>query len=577
MQKVLFYLFFLLFLLPASTLKAQSILSSKDGHKAMLTVVTYKEDGSLLGSGYGFFTTDEGEGVASYQLFKGASRAEVIDWKGNRLQVHRILGAAESCDLVRFSTVGGKKITAFTLGGAETLSPSAPLTLIRYSTEKKGAALETQVTSIEEFEPYKYLQITVPNEKANLTCPLLDTEGVVVAISQRNVTTDAQTACAIDARFVNTLTTNSTSALNSDLQSIRIPKALPANESDAMTYIYMMGFRDSLQSLTAYGDFIKAYPDNVEGYTGRAALRARLHLYAAAETDYETAFAKAALPNAGLRTDEVHLSWSKLIYQQCSAQAPGLPENWTYQRAYDEATLAQSEHPSPYARLQQAHCLFAMKEYARAYEDYLAVCNDSIKRNDEWTARTRTELWYSAARSLELSGGDSLQVIALMDSVVAQMERPYQVADARYLLERAGRLQRAGLNRRAISDYNDYEQTVGARNLNDRFYYIREQLELECKMYQQALDDIHTAMAINPQNPIYPVEQAYILLRAGLYKETIQACDDMIRMVKDNPDYYKFRGIAYGEMGKKREARESLLKAQELGDPTVEPLLERYK
>ena len=118
---------------------------------------------------------------------------------------------------------------------------------------------------------------------------------------------------------------------------------------------------------------------------------------------------------------------------------------------------------------------------------------------------------------------------------------------------------------------------MGPRNMTDRFYYNREQLELECKMYQQALDDIQSAMAINSSDPTYPVEQAYILLRAGLFKETVQACDDMIRVVKDNPDYYKFRGIALGELGKKREARESLLKAQSLGDPNIEPLLERYK
>ena len=51
----------------------------------------------------------------------------------------------------------------------------------------------------------------------------------------------------------------------------------------------------------------------------------------------------------------------------------------------------------------------------------------------------------------------------------------------------------------------------------------------------------------------------------------------MILVVEVNPDYYKFRGIALGELGKKREARESLLKAQSLGDPNIEPLLERYK
>ena len=338
-----------------------------------------------------------------------------------------------------------------------------------------------------------------------------------------------------------------------------------------------MGYKDSLQAHTAFNDFVTAYPENVEGYVSRAAFLARQRQYEAADADYAQALAKAEKENANLRPDEVHVSLSRLIYQQWVSGVQNLPEAWSMQRAYDEATLAQAAHPSADYRMQQANCLFAMKKYQEAYDNFMAVCHDPAIQGGDWTARGRSELWYSAARSLELAGGDSLKVIALMDSVVAQLARPYDETGARFLLERAYRLQSAGEYRRAISDYREYESTMGPRNMTDRFYYNREQLELECKMYQQALDDIHSAMAINPSDPTYPVEQAYILLRAGLFEETVKACDDMIRVVKDNPDYYKFRGIALGELGKKREARESLLKAQSLGDPNIDALLERYK
>ena len=551
-------------------------LSPKDAHKAMFNVFTFDKQGSLLGSGYGFFTSESGEAVASFQLFRGASRAEVVDWKGNRLPVHRILGASENYDMVRFN-VSGKKISALALGGAQDLTAGNELTLVRYSTEKKGAPQATQVLTVDNFDAYKYLSISATNEAANLTCPLLDAAGNVVAISQRNVGKDAETACAIDARCIEALTTNMTSFMNSDLQSILISKALPATEQEAMTYIYMMGYKDSLQAHTAFNDFITAYPENVEGYVSRAAFLARQRQYEAADADYAQALAKAEKENANLRPDEVHVSLSRLIYQQWVSGVQNLPEAWSMQRAYDEATLAQAAHPSADYRMQQANCLFAMKKYQEAYDNFMAVCHDPAIQGGDWTARGRSELWYSAARSLELAGGDSLKVIALMDSVVAQLPRPYDETGARFLLERAYRLQSAGEYRRSISDYREYESTMGPRNMTDRFYYNREQLELECKMYQQALDDIHSAMAINPSDPTYPVEQAYILLRAGLYKETVQACDDMIRVVKDNPDYYKFRGIALGELGKKREARESLLKAQSLGDPNIDALLERYK
>ena len=556
-------------------------LSPKDAHKAMFNVFTFDQNGALLGSGYGFFTAESGEAVASFQLFRGASRAEIVDWKGNRLPVQRILGASENYDLVRF-TVEGKKISALAIGGAQDLTAGNELTLVRYTTEKKGAPQATQVLQVDNYDAYKYLSISATNENANLTCPLLDASGNVVAISQRNVGKDAETACAIDARCIETLTTNMTSFMNRDLQSIMIPKALPSTEQEAMTYIYMMGYKDSLQAHTAFNDFVETYPENVEGYVSRAAFLARQRQYDAAEADYAQALAKAEKDKeenerANLRPDQVHFSLSRLIYQQWVSGVQHLPEAWSLQRAYDEATLAQAMSPSPDYQLQQANCLFAMKKYQEAYDNFMVVCHDPAIQGDKWTARARTELWYSAARSLELAGGDSLQVLVLMDSVVAQMDQPYDETEARFLLERAYRLQSAGEYRRAINDYREYESTMGPRNMTDRFYYNREQLELECKMYQQALDDIQSAMAINPTDPTYPVEQAYILLRAGLYKETVQACDEMIQVVKDNPDYYKFRGIALGEMGKKREARESLLKAQSLGDPNIDALLERYK
>ena len=50
-------------------------LSPKDAHKAMFNVFTFDKQGTLLGSGYGFFTSESGEAVASFQLFRGASRA----------------------------------------------------------------------------------------------------------------------------------------------------------------------------------------------------------------------------------------------------------------------------------------------------------------------------------------------------------------------------------------------------------------------------------------------------------------------------------------------------------------------
>lgn len=560
-------------MLQALSLSAGPADPVKSAHKSVFHVFTYDATGRVLGKGTGFFVSEAGEGVAAFHLFRGASRAEVVDYRGNRLQIARIHGAAENYDLVRFSTIGGKKLVSLELGGCGSLQAGEELLLIPYATSKKAESFPVKVQTVDDFEDYKYLGINSPNEEAKLTCPLLDGEGRVVAVTQRNVTAGAETACAIDARFIGQMSVTSASALHTDLQSIRIPKSLPPDVEDALTYIYMMGYRDSLQAQVAYDDFVSAWPDHTEGYVGRAAFLARQGQYAAAEKDYQTALQKALLPGSTLRADEVRLSLSKQIRQQVLAQRQGLPEGWTLQRAYEEVWQAWQEHPAPEYLLEQAQCLFAQKEYAKAYEKYLALCQDESAAGETWSPRAKAENWFAAARCLELSGGDSLQVVALMDSAVNRLERPISVEDARYLLERAVRLERIGQYRRAIVDYNAYELAVGVKSLNDRFYYMREQLEMECKMYQQALDDIQCALSLNPHDPTYPVEYAYVLLRAGLNDEVVTVCDDYIQKTPDNPDFHKFRGVALAQLGKFSQARKSLEQAKALGDPTAEQLI----
>ena len=98
---------------------------------------------------------------------------------------------------------------------------------------------------------------------------------------------------------------------------------------------------------------------------------------------------------------------------------------------------------------------------------------------------------------------------------MAHIPQPCPVRDAQYYLERSQRLVRAGRFRDAVADYNVYEQVIEPRNLNDKFYYLREQAELQGRMYQQALDDIRSAISANPAEPYYALEELLILIRSA--------------------------------------------------------------
>ncbi len=564
---------------PETMAYAEIQVSAKDVHKAIFNIISYNESGNIINSGYGVFLSPSGTGIASFSILKGASRADVIDYKGNKYAVHRILGANSTYDLVKFSIEGIKKADCFEIStAAGTIRDGAALNISHYTTDKKAPSKNVTVTRVDDYEGYHYFHISESNTDSNIGCPLFDNEGKLVAFTQKNVEKNAQEVCAIDIRFADKLKINAMATLNADLRATDIPKALPENEKDALTYIYMMKQADSLSTITALNDFIGRFPENAEGYTNRGTFYASKGHYDLCENDYATALQKVSNESSTVKADEVHNELSKLIYQKAVYAPTPAYGNWTLQKALDEAQKAFAVKPAPYYLLQQGRCLFSMKEYMKAYEKFMELNeNGKGQSEEEWSSLAKAEAWFYAARSLEMAGGDSLEVITLLDSTITALPRPYTQATGQYFLERAQRLEKAGNYRNAVADYNEYEKAIGPKNLTAQFYYVRSQAEIKARMFQQGLDDIQSAIALAPLEPVYRLEEALILLRAGMYEESIGACERLLQDVPDVSDCYKIMGIAYGELKQKSKARAALNKAKELGDPSADTFLQKYQ
>lgn len=579
-MKRLFFLISILsctFALSTPTAISGTTLETKDAYKGVVSIITYNADGSIRRSGVGVFIDANGTCATTYSLFEGASSADVVDYKGNKLSAHRILGASANYDLVKFSTTGGKKNEAFSLLETATAPSGASLYLLHANGDKKSLGEEVVVTKSDDYNNYKYFQTTAPNVETNFGCPLIDANGNLIAFVQQNVTSDS-TSCAIDARFLNDINITTASVMSADLRNIFIPKALPANESDALTYIYMIDNNDSLTAITALNDFIAAYPNNAEGYTNRGKFFAEKQSYELCEKDFATALDKASNTESTIKADEVHNEFSKVIFQKAVYKPNPAYGDWTLTRAYQEAEKAYSISPKSFYLLQLGRCLFAEKKYQEAHEKFYQLATQKPQTDDNtWSPLAQAENWFFAARSLELAGGDSLKVLEMMDSTIAKCPKPYGQSSAQYFLERAQRLQRLGMWRLAVMDYNEYEKIIGPNNLNAQFYYIREQVELAGGMFQQALDDIRTAILRMPDDPGLKIEEAVVLLRAGLYEETITSCTALLKDFPESSDCYKLMGIAYGELGQKTEAQAALAKAKELGDTTADSYIETYK
>lgn len=547
-----------------------SKVSSKDAYKAMLNLYAYNADGQLLHTGTAFYIDNNGTVVTSYNTIKKAYRVEVADYKGKRYELHRILGANSTTDLVKFSLKNTHKNDFFNVSSTLT-SQGTPLLIVRYTANKKSTPLETTINSQEPFNNYNYYHISASNDSTNFNCPLIDAEGNVVAIVQQNVEKNANKACAIDARFINDLSISATAAINSDLTSLHLPKALPHDAKDALTYLYIMPTNDSTACVTAYADYISAYPNKPEGYMQRATFYAAKNNLELANTNFSIAIEKSnATDTTSITTDAIHNSISRIIYNKIMEQGKDstLSNGWTLSRAEEEAEKAYAIHPYTLYLVQRGNCQYAQRKYKQAFDSFNKACDDK--------QFVSSETFFSAARSLELCQGDTKEVIALLDSCIAHIPSQNKARYAQFYFERSQRLVKAKEYRKAVTDYNEYEQLVGPRNLSDQFYYMRSRAEEEAHMYQQALDDLHTAIATAQSPILYQIDEAALLLNIGEYQSAITAAQKVLKQLPENPDCYKILGIAHGELKHKTQALQYLRKAEELGDNSVKKLIERY-
>ena len=550
----------LLLLLPASI---ETAAKAKKGTKGIITITTYDKTGKQLHKGYGFFISDKGNAISAYTYFNGAAKAEIVDSRGKKWNVKRIQGASDVYDIVKFST-DCEKSEAMPL--AETPAQKGT-TVTRFMSDGKDGlvTIEAKISDNKAYDNLVYYTLASKSDNQSIGTPVIDASGKVIGIMQKNSEKDLTKCFAADIAVEKLLSTSAISAGLSSLNNIYIPKQLPADTSQAASYLYLLSknMQDTTSYLTALADFKTAFPEQPTAYVEHAAFAAGQKKFAEAEADYNDAF-KTVKNQA-----EVHYNFSKLIYRLNMYKTYQKYNDWDLNKALDEAQQAYSLSPSPVYKLQQGDCLYALKRYQEAFNAYQELNSTSF---------ASAQTLYYAAKSREMWDNDTTTVLALLDSTMARFKEPYQRDAGPFLLQRAQIRSKYGKYREAAIDYDAYEKIFGTKNLNDNFFYMKEQTDLAAGLYPWALNDIEKALAIRPNEYLYVVEKAMLQLRVGNLDEAIFGANQAIKLNAEGADAHKILGIAYGQQkDKKDEALKYLQKAKELGDPQVDEWIEKLK
>lgn len=553
-------------------LSSQCLMAQKDTPKwvnkakqAVFSIVTYDKENKLMNTGNGFFVSEDGVALSDYSLFKGAQRAVIITSEGKQLAVKNIMGANDMYDVVKFRVEIDKKVPGFLMTANTVPAKGENVYLLPYSTKKDRTCT---TGTIKEISPlpggYHYFTLNMPFNEKMISCPVTNAEGEVFAMIQADAANTVNESYAIGTGFAMDLSIDILSNNNAALKNIEIKKALPPTEEQALIHLMMsVSSLNAEDYLNLLNDFIEQYPNSTEGYIRRAT-----HYIYNFKDEQHFAMAEADLNKAlklSDKQDEVLYNKAKLIYANQISESPLKYKDWGYAKALDEAGKALAINQLPLYQQLRGDIYFALQEYPKAYE-----CYEEVNQSKLATPAS----YYSAAKAKELMKADRSEVIALLDSAINRFTKPYPEEAAPYLLERAQNKEQKGLYREAVADYDEYYQTVNG-NVNDIFYYYREQANYKGKSFKRALEDIQKALELKPKDISYLAELGAVYLRIARYEEAIETLQAALAIDPEFAACYRLIGFCQIQLGERDKACENFSKAKELGDEAVESLIDK--
>lgn len=536
--------------------------------KSIVSVLTYDRNRQLLHSGTGVYIDSEGSVVAAYSLFRDAYSAAIVDASGHQHEVTAIAGADSDYGLVRCRTAARKTVALSP--APSTAAPTGTRVVALGFSKAKIEKCPASVVAKKDVVEGKYAYYTLASALADDATGhvLLDTDGQLLGLVLSPVGGKSQ---AIDCALGRDLTIEAIMKKGTQvaLGNIHIRTALPDSKEEALVYLYFQQKTAGDEAYLAMTDeFVHRWPDHAEGYYKRALPLIDAHRFDDAQKDLQT-YLRLAQDKAVANANVAQTIYSKLVYQPEPAYEPWNIDvairyvdaaieavQQKHQAATTDSLRQEAEAGTVEYKLQKAQMLMAKKDNRAAVAIY-----DEVNASPFRSAAT----FYAASIAHEAAGDSLDQQIAMMDSAMTFFYKPLPREAANYIMRRAQLLARAGQNRAAVLAFNDYAGIVGS-DLNATFFYDRAILAGKARMYEQALQDIDRAIALEPRDAAFHVERASLCLRVNRIDDCIASAQQAIQIEPEASDAFRMLGYAQIQQGKKAEGIASLDRAIALGD-----------
>lgn len=533
--------------------------------QAVVVITTYNKDNKELRKGTGFFVSETGELLSSYSVLKNADHAVVKDAKGKEYEVSRVIGADELYDVIRLRADVDKKV-AFLVIADQKPTEGSTAYLMPFSEGKIKNFGSGKINDITKLKgDYSYYELSIPINHDCVNSPIMTEDGKVIGLAQEDASGNKERSFAVSAAYAHSLNIQAMDVLNSTYSDLGIRKAWPENAEQAQVMLMLLqGKQDAKTYLETLNDYIQTFPSNTDAYLSRASHYAYFRKELGANSldmamnDIRSYQDKVDDKSEGLYQE------AKLMYGVASSDSLLNNGSWSVESAKAKLDEAISELDKPLYHQLKADIYVNEGNMQQAYDEYMIVNKSDI---------ASPSTWYMAAKLREKMPNINIgEIINLLDSAIVAGESSPKPEIAPFVLERIDWKLKLTKYREAIADYDLYYQMMNG-NVNDSFFYFREQAKFRANDLDGALADIKEAIKMAPDNATYLAEEASVLIRKEQYAEALASVDKALALAPDFAACHRLRGVSLIRQKKMDEAKVSLLKASELGDKVADRLL----
>lgn len=540
-------LFFLALLLSCVVAYGQP-KSVKAAYPSVASVVTYK-NGLLKADGTALFVGCNGNVIASGKLFVGADSAVVIDNNGKARPVRNIVGIDNTFDCVKVRVSNDKKIK-YLAPSSSKVNVGDELYMLTYGVKKSVIVESFKVLAVDSVYSFAYYTLDKPVQEHSISYPLLNGNGEYVGMMQPSSPGDI-VSFAVSAQLSSTLVSSTKNYGKGYYPGMNIRTAMPDVQADALSCLYMQAMMgDSLSWSGAINDYVAAYPKSYEGYQSQAEYMA---IYCRDMEQADKTWDKAL--SLTENKAEVYFGKGRVINEIVQSGDTLSHAMLTFGNALEQIDKAISINNSSMYVNYKADMLYGAQRFADAAECYESLATTDMRSLESFAKASQC---YIVMQNYDKG-------IEMLDSAVVCFPDGNRGV-APYLLTRGVVKSSAKRYREAVQDMNRYEELVGGL-LSADFYYAREQAELNCKMYQQALNDIETALALDSDNLLYYLEKGMLCYRVKFTDEGVRTMLKACELAPELADAHYLLGRLYMQQGNVPEARKSLETADKLGHP----------